>query len=320
VVASPFSQMAALVEGGLIKIIELQAVPRSMSTVLGRCLNESGATTVFINEPFNNMRDADVNIAARHVVRSVEPVLSSAREPVVVISKNMAQYLSAPVFRTWTDACSAVVWCIRDPRVQISSLMTRLANDMLFGPGSDRLKQSDLPLSRLPRSPAWPGVLGMVTEFLRSSSWSSDFSATGWQAIGAHFTDCVGRQPSLVADGSLLSRVPDRFLRYLCAGLGIEFRDGMIDGWREPFVNANQLESHPDRRLDPAKAWIKQAVTSRGIEATGRTPMELSILPAVLQDHVFEVALPTYEMLMHAFYSQENLAQYGLDRADRPER
>jgi len=296
VVASPFSHMAALVEGGSIKIIELQAVPRSLSTVLGRCLNESGDTSVFINEPFNNMRNGDVNIAARHVVRSVEPVLSSAREPVVVVSKNMAQYLSASVFRTWIDACSAVVWCIRDPRVQISSLVTRLANDMLFGPGSDRLKQSDLPLSHPLRSPAWPGILAMVTEFLRNSRWSTDFSATGWRAIGAHFTDCVARQ-SFVADGSLFSRAPDRFLRYLCSSLGIEFRDGMIDGWREPFLNANQLDSHPDRRLDPAQAWIKHAATSSGIEATARVPLEVSILPAALRDHVFEVALPTYEML-----------------------
>jgi hypothetical protein len=320
VVASPFSQMAALVASGSIKIIELQAVPRSMSTALGRCLNESGATSVFINEPFNNMRNDDVNIAAEHVVRSVEPVLFSTHEPVVVVSKNMAQYLSASVFSTWRDVCSAVVWCIRDPRVQISSRVTRLGNDMLFGPGSDRLEQSDLPLCRVPRSPAWPGVLEMVTEFLRSSRWSTDFSATGWQAIGAHFTDCVGRHPGFVADGWLFSRVPDRFLRHLCSGLGIEFRDGMIDGWHEPFLNANQLDSHPDRRLDPAKAWMKHAATSRGIKATGRAPLEVSILPAALRDHVLEVALPTYEMLMDAFYAQENLTQYQLDRGDCPER
>ena len=264
------------------------------------------------------MRDGDLNIAASHVVEAVEPVLSSAREPVVVFSKNMAQYLSASVFGTWIDACSAVVWCMRVPRVQISSLATRLANDMLFGPGSDRLKQSDLPLSQPLRSPAWPGVLVTVTELLQNSRWSTDFSATGWRAIGAHFTDCVAR-PSFVADGSLFSRVPDRFLRYLCSGLGIEFRDGMIDGWQKPFLNANQLESHPDRRLDPAKAWIKHAATSRGIEETGSVPLEVSLLPAALRDHLSEVALPTYEMLTHAFYSQENLAQYRLDQGDSPE-
>jgi hypothetical protein len=319
VVASPFSRMAARVAGGSIKIIELHAVPRSQSTALGRCLNESGATSVFINEPFSNMRNDDLDIAARHVVEAVEPVLSAATEPVIVFTKNMAQYLSAPVFGTWIDACSAVVWCIRDPRVQIASLVTRLANDMLFGPGSDRIKQSDLPLSRPLRSPGWPGVLVTVTELLQNSRWSRDFSATGWRAIGAHFADCVAH-PSFVADGSLLSRVPDRFLRYLCSGLGVEFRDGMVDGWRKPFLNANTLDSHPDQRLDPAKAWTKHAATSRGIEATGRIPLEVSVLPAALRDHVCAVALPTYEKLMRTFYSQEGVAQYRLDRVDCPDR
>jgi hypothetical protein len=310
--------MAAHVAGGDIKIVELQAVPRSQSTALGRCLNEAGATSVLINEPFNNMRDGDLDIAASHVVEAVEPVLCSASEPVVVFTKNMAQYLSASVFAAWINTCSAVVWCIRDPRVQISSLVTRLANDMLFGPGSDRLKQSDLPLSQPLRSPAWPGVLVAVTDLLQNSRWSTDFSATGWRAIGAHFTDCDTR-PSFVADGSLFSRVPDRFLRYLCAGLGIEFRDGMIDGWEKSFLNANQLESHPDRRLDPAEAWIKHAATSRGIEETDSVPLEVSILPAALRDHLAEVALPTYEMLTHEFYSQENLGQYRLNRDECPE-
>ena len=46
VVAGSFADMAALVASGSIKIIELQAVPRSMSTALGRALNESGATSV----------------------------------------------------------------------------------------------------------------------------------------------------------------------------------------------------------------------------------------------------------------------------------
>jgi hypothetical protein len=110
------------------------------------------------------------------------------------------------------------------------------------------------------------------------------------------------------------------FLRHLCTGLGIEFRAGMIDRWREPFLNANQLESHPDRRLDPAKAWVNRVATSRGIEAVGREPLDISILPPALRDHVSQVALPTYELLIDVFYVQENLAQYRLDRGECPER
>lgn len=323
-VASSFSRMAAQVADGSIKIIELQAVPRSMSTVLGRCLNESGATSVFLNEPFRQVpgevttnREAvttpdpwshnDVDIAAGHVMRVVELSLSSQREPVIVVTKNLAQYLSASVLRTWTDVCGAVVWCIRDPRIQISSYVTRLVNDLLFGIGSDRIKQSDL----------LPSHLVMVTEFLQNSAWSTDFSKTGWRAIGEHFNDCAGRLPTFVADGSLFSKVPDRFLRYLCSGLGIDFSDRMIEGWREPFLSADRL--YAPELPDPDNAWTKHVATSVGVEEPSRAPLEVSVLPAALRDHMSEVALPTYEMFMRAFYSQEALAQYRLGPDDFPQ-
>ena len=303
--ASSFSRMCALVEGGSIRIIELQAVPRSMSTALGRCLNESRATSVFINEPFN-VQQNDVDVAAAHVIRSLASLLPSASEPVIVVTKNMARFLSAPVFRTWTDVCGALVWCIRDPRLQISSLVTRTVNDLLFGIGSDRLAQHDL----------LPSHLVMATDFLQNSQWSTNFSKTGWRAIGEHFTDLAGRRPSFVADGSLFSHRPDLFLRCLCNGLGIEFRDPMIDGWSEPFLNVNRLLS-PDL-ADSADAWIKHAATSHGVEANDHVPLDMSVLPDALRDHLFEVALPTYEMFVRAFCSQERLARYGLAVSDGP--
>jgi hypothetical protein len=323
-VASSFSRLSALVEDGAIKMIELQAVPRSLSTALGRCLNESGTTSVFLNEPFRRrpQEDApdlapagstdrwshnDIDIAAAHLIRTVEPALAqSSTRPVVVVTKNLARYLSVPVFRTWTDTCSAVVWCVRDPRIQISSLVTRTANDLLFGVGSDRLKQSDLLASHL----------AMVTEFLQDSPWSTDFSKTGWRAIGAHFTDRLGRRPSFVADASLFSRAPEVLLRYLCGALGIEFRNDMIDSWGQPFLNVDRLYN-PDL-TDTTDAWVKHAATSHGVEATDRAPLEATVLPAALRDHLFDVAVPIYERFMREFHSQEQLGQHRLDVQDSP--
>jgi hypothetical protein len=302
VVAGSFAHLASLVRDGQVKIIELQAVPRSMSTALGRCLNESEAASVFINEPFN-MNNDDPDIAAGHVIRWVEPALSSMHGPVIVVTKNMARYLPAPVFRAWTDICSVVVWSIRDPRVQISSLVTRTVNDALFGVGADRIKASEL----------LPSHFEMVTRLLQNSEWSTDFSKTGWRAIGAHFTGFDESRSSLVADGTLFSRVPDRFLRYLCSGLGIEFRDRMISGWREPFLNVDRLDN--PGLADSSDAWIKHAATSRGIEAAAEhVSLQESNLPPALRDHLLEVALPTYEMLMGEFHSRIHQCQdsFGL--------
>ncbi len=302
---SSLARMSALVEDGSIRVIELQAVPRSRSTALGRSLNESGTTSVFIHEPFNRA-NSDVDVAAEFVIQSVGPALSTTGGPVVVVTKNMAHYVSASLFRTWTEVCSAVVWCVRDPWVQVSSLVTRMANDLLFGIGSDRLAQSDL----------LPWHLAMVVEALENSELSTDFSRTGWRSVGAHFADWGGRRPSFLADGSLFSRLPDRFLQYLCSGLGIEFSERMINGWSQPFLNGVRLV-YPD--LDQSvDAWMKHASTSHGVEATDHAPLERSALPAALRDHLIEVAVPTYEMFVREFYSPEMLAQFRLDLVGDP--
>lgn len=297
VVASSFSRIADLAAEGSVRIIELQAVPRSMSTALGRCLNESGAASLLINEPFGE-RNGDLDVAAEYVVGAVERELSSA--PLIVLTKNMARFLTAPVFEAWSEICSAVVWCIRDPRAQISSLVTRTANDLFFGIGSDRLKQSELQSKHL----------AAVTDLLQNSALSMDFARTGWRAIGARFSECGGRRPNFVADGSLLSRQPVRFLRYLCSRLGLDFRDRMVDGWERAYVNVNRLD-YPE--LDDATdAWIKQAATSRGVECTESPPLADSALPDALRRHLLNEALPTYEMLIRAFYAQDGVAEYGL--------
>lgn len=283
--ASSLSRLAAHVADGSIKIVELQAVPRSLSTALGRCLNESGATSVFVNELFN-MDNGDPDVAAGYVMQAVEPELSSAA--VIVVTKNMARFLTAAVFDVWSQLCSAVVWCIRDPRAQISSLVTRTANDLFCGVGSDRLAPADLR----------PVHLEAVTEFLRHSEQSTDFSKTGWRAIGTHFADCAPHLPSFVADGSLLIRNPELFLRDLCGQLGLDFRDRMVDGWQKPYFNVSRLY-HPELD-DVTDAWIKQAATSRGVERTENRPLEESVLPAPLRDHLVNEALPVYQMLTAA--------------------
>jgi hypothetical protein len=262
-----------------------------MSTALGRCLNESGTINVFVNEPYN-VRNRDLDIAAAHVLRAAEPALPTAHEPVVVLTKNLANFVTAQVFRDWSAVCSSVVWCVRDPRMQISSLVTRTVNGLLFDVGSDRLKQGDL----------LPSHVAAAAEWLQHSRVSTDFSLAGWCAISEHFADWPRRRPSVVADGSLLRRMPDRLLRYLCTELGIEFGDRMIDGWEKPFVNVPGLDQ--PGHDDAANAWIKHAATSHGVEPAESAALEESVLPEALRGYLVEVALPTYEMFMEQFYSQ----------------
>ena len=94
-----------------------------------------------------------MNIAAGHVLLAVEPASSSAHEP-GWNDENIAGFLTTPGFRSWVDVCSSVVWCVRDPRKQISSLVTRMVNGSLFDVGSDCLKQSDLLPSHVAAAPS----------------------------------------------------------------------------------------------------------------------------------------------------------------------
>lgn len=288
--AGAFSRMSALLDRGDLRLVEIQAVPRSLSTALGRCLNEAGGASVFVNEPFNTPA-ADIDSAAEHVLAWAEPALADAAGPVTVVSKNMARNLSSAPWGPWASACDAVVWCVRDPRVQISSLVTRTANDLLFGLGADRIEQRDLQ----------PHHLEMVDRFLQNSPASTDFSKTGWHAIGARFASYPDDRRRVVADVSRFGQDPDRLLRYLCDGAGLRFERRMVRGWSRRFLNVNRAEN--PGVADSADAWISHAATSQGIQVPGREPLDIAVLPPAMRRHLLDVALPVYDTFMHAFHA-----------------
>ena len=277
--------MPSLVDGGELRLVGIQAVPRSLSTALGRSLNEADGHIIFVNEPFNTPT-ADADSAAGHVLAWAESVLSSASSPLTVVSKNMARNVSPGAWAQWQGLCSAVVWCVRDPRVQISSLVTRTANDLLFGLGADRLAQDDLEVSHLE----------MVNDFLLRSPASTDFSKTGWRAIGDRFASYPENRRRLVADMALCSRFPEEFVRYVCAGVGLRFDARMLGGWTADFLNVNRTMN--PGLPDASDAWISAAATSSGVQVPRREPLDPDVLPAGLRHHLNEVATPVYQRFM----------------------
>lgn len=297
--------MSSVVDRGVLRLVEIQAVPRSLSTALGRCLNESDDASIFINEPFN-VPGADVESAARHVLALAEPAMLSAGGPVTVVTKNMASTLSPEVWASWADVCEAVVWCVRDPRVQISSLVTRTANDLLFGYGADRVEQGDLQVCHLT----------MVDDFLQRGPGSTDFAKTGWRAIGARLDSYPDDRRRVVADVSLSSGAPDRLLRYLCDGAGLQFDGRMVRGWSLGFFNVNRADI-PDLD-DSADAWINRAAGSQGIQVPNRAPLDAAVLPPAMRRHLIDVALPIYDAFVRAFHADWRIARDRQDLGDCP--
>jgi hypothetical protein len=282
-----FEQLQGHVEDGSMQIISVEAIPRSVSTALARALNEAERPSVYVNEPFNRMK-YDINDAAGHILAAAEEHLTSSDEPLTVVTKNMARNLSLPILEQWIPLCRGTVWSIRDPRVQIASLVTRIANDLAYEPGADVLQQEDLT----------PEHLQAASDFLEKGPKSTDFSKTSWADIGNHFRNGYHPDRSIVVDGGELTSNPRLVLANACATLGIAFRSGMIEGWEGDFINANT--GYSTTLDDKNHAWTREAASSTGLTSLSRMAIDLSILPRPLQNHLTEVAIPTYEEMMAA--------------------
>ena len=282
---SDFSRLEDHVEDGTIRLISVVGVPRSISTALGRAISELDESSIFINEPFNRNNQSS-EVAAHEILEVTDPLVESLDIPLTVIIKNMASYLSSTSFDEVNGLSESVVWSIRDPLVQIGSLVTRIANDLAFENGSDVIDQDHI-----------EPYLEEVTSFLIDSDLSKNFSRTGWERIGSHYKSIGQTRCSAVVDGGLLTQDPNTVLSEACAKLGLAYDRKMATDWRAGYINLNTGVSRFDTREN---AWTKDAANSSGIIDLSRTPLAFDIFPEPLQEHIKEVALPVYRDMLDA--------------------
>lgn len=277
-----YKQLSTLVENEGLRLVNVVAVPRSMSTALGRALNESEGKSLFVNEPFNR-NNQSLELASQHIINAALPVFEEDGAPVTVITKNMAAYLGADEFAGLSAIADSNVWAVRHPLIQIGSLITRMANDLAIENGADHIMQSAV-------GPYLPEVI----QQLECSDISTNFSRTGWEHIGRYY-ESSGLDNSIVVDGTELSMGPSRVLGRAALFLGLDYTSRMMEGWGESYVNINTGTSRFDTEEN---AWTSLAAISSGIIPTTREPLELADLPAPLHDHIINVAIPTYETMM----------------------
>lgn len=265
-------------------LLHVEAVPRSVSTALSRSLNETDNPSIFVNEPFNRMTH-DIDVAAGHILDAVEPVIDVASERVTVVTKNMARNLSQVIFKDWIDICDGIVWSVRDPRIQIGSLLTRIVNDIILEPGADKISQDEI-----------KPYINEASSFLENSKISKSFSKTSWAEIGDHYrSDDYSTDSSVVIDGDNLCMNPEKNLKGVCSKLGLIYSSRMVNGWQDGYTNINI--GYTDKYDDSTNGWTKHAVASRGIESVSREALDISDLPGPLAEHIETVALPIYQEL-----------------------
>jgi hypothetical protein len=282
---SNFERLQGQVADGSMKLIHIEAVPRSVSTALSRAINEADGPSIYVNEPFNRMKH-DIEAASGHILAVTDPIARTSDEPLTVVTKNMARNLSLPLFREWMGVCDGVAWSVRDPLVQMGSLLTRIANDLAYEPGADRITQNELTTAQIEAASA----------FLENGPVSKGFSKTSWADMGNHFRSGYQSEHSVVIDGGELTARPLDVLSGACDKLGLKFNPHMVEGWEGDFVNANT--GYNPNLDDTTHAWTRHAATSVGIVAVSRAALEIAELPSALQDHLTQVAIPVYEEMM----------------------
>lgn len=279
---SNFERLKHQVSDGSLRIIHIEAIPRSISTALGRALNEVGNRTVFVSEPFNRMKH-DIEAAAGHILEVTDKISKSKEDPLTVITKNMARNLTLDIFRQWMTICDGVVWSIRDPRIQIASLVTRIANDLAYEPGADRIKQEDLTANNIKA----------VSDFLEDGPVSKNFSKTSWADIGEHFRSGYQPEQSVVVDGGDLTENPEAVLKEACNVLNLKYSSSMIEGWQGEFINVNT--GYNAKLTDETHAWTREAAQSTGVMKASREPIPMDKLTPALRTHIMDVAMPIYK-------------------------
>lgn len=282
---SNYEKLAGMVNAGDINLISIIAVPRSVSTALCRALSNSNTLSIGINEPFNRTC-YDIEDASRRTLEAIEGAPQPECGPLTVVTKNMARNISRPILNELMGISKEIVWAVREPERQISSLITRIANNKYFGSGSNVLSVDDLTDEHI----------RVAVDFLESGPRAVNFAKTNWVSIDDHYKTVSAERESLVVDGTALTSDPENVLRSAAKALGLTFSPRMVQGWQATFVNTNT--GYNPNLADDQDAWTKDAITSRGIHPSQDKIIDMDRLPPSLQEHISEIAIPVYERMI----------------------
>jgi hypothetical protein len=228
----------------------------------------------------------DIEDASGRILDAMKVSGRNSDTPLTIISKNMARNISQSIFNELVEISTGIVWSVRDPRVQISSLLTRIANDLAYEPGADMFTMDELTDEQIRGA----------SDFLENGPKSTNFSKTSWEDIGRHFTSLGKSAVSIVIDGSVLTKDPVNTLERAATILGLRYSDRMINGWQGEFINANT--GYNPNLTDATHAWTKDAVISTGLKPSSDRMIDVNRMPPSLQVHLSEIAIPTYRRMV----------------------
>src|SRR6476469_1527378 len=118
-----------MIARGQLSITYIDAPPRSGSSARFRALCEVVDAGAY--EPFHVADDA-LEVGLARVLAAAREARARApdRTPVRLVVKEIARYLPSAIWARWSALADHVITLVRDPLQQLSSLITRAANDL----------------------------------------------------------------------------------------------------------------------------------------------------------------------------------------------
>lgn len=265
-------------------IVCIDAIPRSMSTVLEIALTEIVDTQ--LNEVFNR-GVSDLEYSSQMLYNLMEPFLKETDGRVKVVSKNIASEIGTNNFKQWMKLSEVVVFTIREPILQTVSLIERVGNDKLYERGSNKMKFSDL-----------KRFGNKIDEIFLNYK----FKRNSWEDLSEHVSWVSNTEtPYFIVDGTLLTKIPNYCIKRLAKSIGQRFVIKAVDSWskaaRENFININHYQQDYDSERISTNAWVREANASTSFKEDKKTLIKLEELESffpLIANYVKEIAYPIY--------------------------
>lgn len=275
-----FTELQGHINEGQLRLFDIDTIPRSIGSALGRTLASGNEDSIYIHEPFHYIGQT-LDDGAGRVLAAVHDRLALGR-PLTVITKNYARYLPPPMLAEWRSICNGVVYHVRHPLIQAGSFVTRAVNDQFDAPGANSLFQGQLSGEHLEAT----------TDFVSACD--------GWQELGAHFEGNYQAERVAIVDGEEFVRSPVNVLRSVCKHLGLNYSPRMVTEWSPNVVNVNtRIWNRQNPAMDRSRhnGWTGRVMSSRSLGPVKRSPLDPSVMPAALIRHLRQDALPVYDAI-----------------------
>jgi hypothetical protein len=290
-----YRELKILVEKGDLSITYIDAPPRTVSSALFRSLTQVMHACAY--EPFHfpsHGFEQGLKVLLEKAKRAGVYDVAAGR-PVRLVTKEIARYLPAKDWERWMPLVDSFVMTIRDPFLQLHSLIRRAANDTYY---------QKYGASGLSDGQVWE-LAEQIGNILKDGGSivgrpiPGNFDRTSWQSLREHLAkleiyrhDYPWKQ-LLVVDGFLLRAIPEATMSEVLTRLGIEHDANtitkVVSGWDS---DAGSDITRPDCSKDDA--YRERVLASTGYEPPlDETPL-LSMFPSVLQNHLKDSAMPIY--------------------------